>query len=58
MVGLRAKISSYFKENIDEDRKAKCTKKCVMKAKVKFQDYKNCLKAIQIDEKIKNLEKK
>ena len=57
-VGLRAKTYSYLKDNNDEDEKAKGTKKCVIKRKIKFQDYKNCLEAAQIKEKIKYLRKK
>ena len=40
LVGLRAKTYSYLKDNNDEDKKAKATKKCVIKTKLKFQDYK------------------
>ena len=50
-VGLRAKAYSYLKDNNDE------TKKCVIKRKLKFEDYKNCLKAAQIENKINHLEK-
>ena len=57
-VGLRAKTYSYLKENNDEDEKAKGTRKCVIKIKLKFQDYKNCLKAAQIERKINYLRKK
>ena len=39
--GLRTKTYSYLKDNNNEDKKAKCTKKCVIKRKLKFQDYKN-----------------
>ena len=46
-VGLRAKTYSYLNDNNDEDKKAKGTKKCVMKRKLKFQDYKNYLEAAQ-----------
>ena len=35
-VGLRAKNYTYLKENNDENRKAKSTKKCVIKRKLKF----------------------
>ena len=56
-VGLRAKTYSYLKDNNDEDKKAKGTKKCVIKRKLKFQDYKNCLRAAQIENKINHLEK-
>ena len=46
LVGLRAKICSYLKDENDEDKKAKCTKKSfVIKRKIKFEDYKNCLEA-------------
>ena len=57
-VWLRAKIYSYLKENNDEDKEAKGTKTCVIKWKLKFQDYKNCLKASQILNIIKYLERK
>ena len=56
-VGLRTKTYSILKESNDEDKKAKGTKKCVIKRKLKVQDYKNCLKAAQIDRKTKYLEK-
>ena len=36
----------------------KDTKKCVIKRKLKFENYKNCLEATQLDNKIKYLEKK
>ena len=35
----------------------KDTKKCVIKRKLKFENYKNCLEATQLDNKIKYLEK-
>ena len=56
-VGLRTKICSYLKDNNDEDKKEKSTKKCVIKRKLKFQDHKNCLEAAQIENKINHLEK-
>ena len=34
-VGLRAKTYSYLKDNNDEDKKAKNTKKCVIKKNFK-----------------------
>ena len=37
-------------------KKAKSTKKCVIKRKLKFEDYKNCLEATQIENKINHLE--
>ena len=56
-IGLREKICNYLKDNNDEDKKAKGTKKCVIKRKLKFENYKNCLEATQLDNKIKYLEK-
>ena len=38
-------------------KKAKNTKKCVIKRKPKFQDYKNCLEASQTKNKLNRLEK-
>ena len=43
-VGLTAKPFSYLKES-------KRYKKGVMKRKVKFQDYKNCLRVAKIENK-------
>ena len=40
-----------------ENKKAKGTIKCVIKRKLKFENYKNCLEATQLDNKIKYLEK-
>ena len=45
--GLRTKAGSYLKDSNDKDKKAKDTKKCAIKTKLKFQDYKNCLEAAQ-----------
>ena len=39
-------------------KKSEGTKKCVIKRKLKFKDYKNCLKASQIISKVNYLEKK
>ena len=48
--GLRGKTYSYLNDNNDEDKKkAKGTKKCLIKRKFKFQDYKNCLEVSQIE---------
>ena len=35
----------------------KGTKKCVIKRKIKCQDYRNCLEAVQIENKINYLQK-
>ena len=40
------------------DKKAKCTKKCVIKGKLNSKDYKSSLKATQLGNKIDQLEKK
>ena len=42
-VTLRPKTYSYLTDDGKEDKKAKGTKKCVIKRMVKFDDYKNCL---------------
>ena len=55
--GLRRKPYSYLIDYSREDKKAKRTKKCVIKIKLKFENYKNCLEATQLDNKIKYLEK-
>ena len=46
---LRAKTYSYLTDI--NDKKAKGTKKCAVKSKLKFQDYKHCLKASQLEKK-------
>ena len=58
IVGLRVKTYSYLKDKNDEDKKAKGIQKCVIKRNLKFRDYKKCLKAPQIENKINYLEKK
>ena len=42
-VTLRPKTYSYSTDDGKEDKKAKGTKKCVIKTMIKFNDYKNCL---------------
>ena len=42
-VTLRPKIYSYLTDDCKEDKKAKGTKKCVIKRMSKFNDYKMCL---------------
>ena len=56
-VGLRAKTHSYLIEDGSEDKKAKATKRYVIKRKIKFKNYKNCLESTQLDNKINYLEK-
>ena len=38
---------------VSVQKKAKDTKKCVMKGKLKFENYNNCLEVTQLDNKIK-----
>ena len=42
-VTLRPKTFSYLTDDGKEDKKAKGTKKCVIKRMIKFDDYKKCL---------------
>ena len=40
---LRPKIYSYLMDDDNSDKKGKGTKKCVIKRRLKFNDYKDCL---------------
>ena len=42
-VALRPKTYSYLTDDCKEDKKAKGTKKCMIKRMIKFNDYNNCL---------------
>ena len=42
-VALTPKTYSYLTDDCREDKKAKVTKKCVIKRMIKFDDYKKCL---------------
>ena len=42
-VTLRLKTYSFLINDCKEEKKAKGTKKCVIKRMIKFNDYKNCL---------------
>ena len=44
-VALGRKTYSYLTDDGNENKKAKGTKTCVIKQKLKFEDYDNCLKA-------------
>ena len=57
IAGLRAKAYSHLIDDGSEDKKAKDTKKCVIKRKFKFQNYKNCLEAAKLENKINCLKK-
>ena len=55
LVELRAKTYSYLIDDGIQDEKAKDTKKCVMKRKLKIENYKNCLDAAKLENKINHL---
>ena len=50
--GLRANTYSYLIDSGSEDKKAKSTKTCFIKRKLKFENYKTCLEATQLENKI------
>ena len=50
-VELRAKTYIYLLSEGREDKKGKDTKKCVIKRKFKFENYKSCLEATQFKNK-------
>ena len=56
-VGLRSKTYSCLIDDGSEDYKEKITKNCVTKRKIKFEKYKNCLEASQIENKINHLQR-
>ena len=56
-VGLRAKTYSYLIDESSENNKAKDTKCCVIKRKLKLENYRNCLEATQFENKINHSEK-
>ena len=51
-VGLRVKNYSYLIDDNSKDKKAEGTKNCVIKRKLKFENYQNCLEATQLDNEI------
>ena len=53
-VGPRAKIYSYLIDDGSEDKKAKGRKKCLIKRKLKVENYENCLEAKQLEVYQKN----
>ena len=56
-VELIAKTYIYLIDDGRGVKKAKGTKECVIKRKLKFKDYKNCLKATLLENKMNQLEK-
>ena len=51
-VVLRSKTYSYLTDDCEEDKKAKGAKKCVIKRRLKFSDYKDCLLNNEIMSKV------
>ena len=51
-----AKTYSYLTNDGSENKKG--TKKCVIKRKVKFENYRNCFEATKLENKINYIEKK
>ena len=47
----------YLTTHSNIDKKGKDTKKCVIKRNLKFKEFKNCFKATQLENKIKQQEK-
>ena len=56
-VRLLTKNYSYLKDGSSEDKKAKDTKKCVIRKKIEFEDYDNCQKQLKLKIKQTRYEK-
>ena len=54
----KQKHYSYFTDDNNKRKKAKGTKKCVIKIKLKFKNYEIYLEATQLENKINHLGKK
>ena len=50
--GRYLKTDGYLKDDASEDKKAKGTKKCVIKRKRKFENHKNYLEGTKFENKI------
>ena len=48
---LRTQTYSYLIDHSSPDKKTKGAKKCVIKRKHKFENYKNCSEATQLENK-------
>ena len=57
MTKLRAKTYSYLIGDSSKDKNAKGTKRCVIKSKLKLENYKNCLEVTQLENKKNYLQK-
>ena len=56
-VALGAKTYNYLIDDGSDNKKAKGKRKCVMKRKLKFENYQDCLEGTQFENKINHLEK-
>ena len=56
-VWLGIKIYSYSTDDDSHVKKAKITETGVIKRKLKFENYKTCLEATQLENKIHHLQK-
>ena len=54
---LRAKIYVYLIDDGNEDKKAKRTKKFVIKTNLKLENYKNCLEPTELENKMNHIQK-
>ena len=54
---IKRKTHCYLIDDGSEGRNAKSTKRYVIKRKIKFEDYESCLKATQIENDKKNIQK-
>ena len=53
---IKSKLNqSSLIDDCSKDKKARGTKKCVTKRKLKFENYKNFLEATKLENKIKHL---
>ena len=55
---LRPKTCSYLTDGSDVNKKAEGTKNCAIKRKLKFEDFKQCLEATHLENKINHIETK
>ena len=49
VIELKVETYTYLIDDGSLDKKAKIIKKCVIKRKLKFEIYKNCLEATQLN---------
>ena len=54
---IKGKACSYLIDDGIDDKKAKDTQRCVIKRKLKLEDYKNCFGETRLENKISHLVK-